>query len=231
MNLQKNLKDNNNEGHRKRLREKFLSGGFNGFHDYEIIELLLTLGTPRKDCKPIAKELIKNFGSLKKVLDADLENLQVVKGVGPSNAFGLKLFQAVSERLAKEKIPEIIDFSSTKIIAEFLQKLLGREKREHFIAFYLDSKNHLIEYRTISIGILNASLVHPREVFEPAVSLHSLSVIVAHNHPSGSVEPSGEDRDITKKLVESGRLLGIDVRDHIIVSNSGFFSFQQQLLI
>jgi len=231
MNLQKNLKDNNNEGHRKRLREKFISGGFNGFHDYEIIELLLTLGTPRKDCKPIAKELIKNFGSLKKVLDADLEDLQVVKGVGPSNAFGLKLFQAVSERLAKEKIPEIIDFSSTKIIAEFLQKLLGREKREHFIAFYLDSKNHLIEYRTISIGILNASLVHPREVFEPAVSLHSSSVIVAHNHPSGSVEPSSEDRDITKKLVESGRLLGIDVRDHIIVSNSGFFSFQQQLLI
>lgn len=231
MNLQKNLKDNNNEGHRKRLREKFLSGGFNGFHDYEIIELLLTLGTPRKDCKPIAKELIKNFGSLKKVLDADLEDLQVVKGVGPSNAFGLKLFQAVSERLAKENIPEIIDFSSTKIIAEFLQKLLGREKREHFIAFYLDSKNHLIEYRTISIGILNASLVHPREVFEPAVSLHSSSVIVAHNHPSGSVEPSSEDRDITKKLVESGRLLGIDVRDHIIVSNSGFFSFQQQLLI
>ncbi len=219
------------EGHRKRLRERFLQSGLNGFHDYEIVELLLTLGTPRKDCKTMAKEAIKEFGGLRGVLDAKLQDLQKISGIGSANAFGLKLFQAVAERFAQEQIPEKISLNSMRAIVDYLQKAIGRENKEHFIAFYLDSQSRLIERRTISVGILNAALVHPREVFEPAIALSAAAIIVAHNHPSGIAEPSSEDRKITKCLVETGRVLQIEIRDHIIISKSEHFSFQQQLLL
>lgn len=218
-------------GHRKRLRDRFLQSGLVGFHDYEIVELLLTLGTPMKDCKPMAKEAIEKFHGLRGVLDAKLLDLQEVKGIGPSNAFGIKLFQAVAERLAKEQIPEKLDLNTSQAIVNYLQKAIGREEQEHFMVFYLDTQNRLIENKTISIGVLNAAIVHPREVFEPAVALRAASIIVAHNHPSGHVEPSSEDREITKRLVETGRILDIEVRDHIIISKFDHFSFRQQLLL
>jgi len=218
-------------GHRKRLRERFLRSGLDSFHDYEIIELLLTLGTPLKDCKQMAKDAITEFKGLRGVLDASVEELQKIEGIGPSNAFGIKLFQAVAECIAKEHLPNRLELRSTGTVVDYLQEWIGREKKEHFVALYLDSQDHLIENRVISIGILNASLVHPREVFEPAVTLRSSSIIVAHNHPSGNVEPSSEDREVTNKLVETGRVMEIMIKDHIIVSNSEHFSFQQQLLI
>jgi DNA repair protein RadC len=218
-------------GHRKRLRDRFLQSGLIGFHDYEIVELLLTLGTPRRDCKEMAKDAIKQFGGLRGVLDATLDELQSIKGVGPSNAFGMKLFQAVEERMAKERLPKKVELQSLQSIVQYLQKKIGREKQEHCVALYLDTQNQLIEERSISVGTLNAASVHPREVFEPAVALRAASVIVAHNHPSGATEPSSEDRDITKRLVETGRVLGIELRDHIIVSQVEHFSFQQQLIL
>ncbi|HNQ31776.1 MAG TPA: DNA repair protein RadC [Candidatus Woesebacteria bacterium] len=218
-------------GHRKRLRDRFLRSGLSGFHDYEIVELLLTLGTPLKDCKQMAKNAIMEFKGLRGVLDASIEDLQRIKGIGPSNVFGIKLSQAVTERLFKEHLPSKLCLRTLNAVVQYLQKWIGREKKEHFVALYLDSHNQLIENRTISIGILNASLVHPRELFEPAVRLHSASIIVAHNHPSGNVEPSSEDRDLTKRLVETGKIMGIEIQDHIIVSHSEHFSFQQQLII
>lgn len=218
-------------GHRKRLRERFLQSGLQGFHDYEIIELLLTLGTPRRDCKQMAKEAIKEFKGLRGVLDANIVDLQRIKGIGPANAFGVKLFQAIAERMAKEQIPEKLDLRAPQSIVNYLQKSIGREQKEHFIALYLDARDSLIESKTISVGILNGALVHPREVFEPAIALHAASIIVAHNHPSGSAEPSGDDREITRCLVESGRIVGIEIRDHIIIAKTEYFSFRQQLLL
>lgn len=218
-------------GHRKRLRERFVQSGLEGFHDYEIIELLLTLGTPRRDCKQMAKEAIKECKGLRGVLDASVEELQRIYGIGPANSFGIKLFQAVAERMAKEKIPEKLNLDFAQSIVDYLQKAIGIEQKEHFIALYLDAREGLIESRTISVGTLNASLVHPREVFEPAVALHAAGIIVAHNHPSGSAEPSGDDREITKRLVETGRILGIEIRDHIIIAKTEHFSFRQQLLL
>src|SRR3989344_1214922 len=120
-------------GHRGRLRKRFLQSGLDGFLDYEIVELLLTLGTPRKDCKQMAKAAMKTFGGLHGVLDASLADLQQIKGIGPSNAFGIKLFQAVSERYAEEQIPKKITFDSPKAVADYLQKSIGREKKEHFV--------------------------------------------------------------------------------------------------
>ena len=218
-------------GHRKRLRERFLQGGLDGFLDYEIVELLLTLGTPRKDCKQIAKEAIKTFGGLAEVLDAPLEELQKIKGIGPHNVFGLKLFQAISERYAKEKIPKKTLLTSPKAVADYLKQKLGRENKEHFLILLLDSRNNLIKDNIISIGTLNASLVHPREVFKEAIDNRAASIIISHNHPSGDPEPSGDDLEMTKRLVEAGKILGIEVIDHIIVSKNKFFSFKERRLI
>lgn len=218
-------------GHRGRLRDRFLQSGLDGFLDYEIVELLLTLGTPMKDCKQMAKEAIKQFKGLRGVLDASLDDLQSVKGIGPSNAFGIKLFQAISEHYAKKKIPRKISLSSPQEVVNYLKERLGREKKEHFLVLLLDSKNYMIRCNEVSVGTLNASLVHPREVFEPAIRSSAASVIVAHNHPSGDIKPSHEDLLITKKLVDSGKLLDIHVLDHIIVTKDSYSSLKEQSLI
>ena len=220
-----------NAGHRKRLRERFLKSGLEGFLDYEIVELLLTLGTPRKDCKQMAKEAIKNFGGLRGVLSTSYEELQRVKGVGPSNAFGLKLFQATSERLAREQIPEKIAMSSSKAVADYLKKYIGLEKKEHFVMLSIDARNNLIKISNISVGSLNASVVHPREVFKEAIQASAAQIIIAHNHPSGDPEASPEDVALTRRLAETAKIIGIELLDHIIVTKDNFSSLKEQNLI
>ena len=226
----KNIIEPKVEGHRKRLRDKFLKAGLDGFLDYEIVELLLTLGTPRKDCKSMAKEAIQKFNGLNGVLDATLEELQKIKGIGPANAFGVKLFQAVSERYAREKTPPKALLGSPQLIFEFLREKYGNAKKEYFLVLCLDTKKKLIA-KEVSVGILNASLVHPREVFNVAIQNSAAQIIVAHNHPSGDVTPSKEDINTTKRLVEAGKLLGISVLDHIIFSRSSFSSCMELQLL
>lgn len=220
-----------NAGHRKRLRERFLRSDLDGFGDYEIVELLLTLGTPRRDCKSVAKETIKHFGGLREVLDASYEELQKVSGIGPSNAFGLKLFQAVSERLARERIPEKIVMNSSRAVADYLQKSIGLEKKEHFVMLSMDSRNNLIKINDISVGSLNASIVHPREVFKEAIQSSAAQIIIAHNHPSGNSEASPEDVALTRRLAEAAKIIGIELLDHIIVTRDNFSSLKEQNLI
>lgn len=217
-------KENKGRGHRKRLRERFINSGLTGFLDYEIVELLLTLGTPRKDYKEMAKELFKKYKGLTEVLDADFSELQKIKGIGPMNAFGIKLFQAMAERYAKEKISQKTKINSPAEAAGYLQKKIGREKKEHFVALYLDTRHQLIHEEIISVGTLNASLVHPREVFKTAVDKLAVGIIVAHNHPSGDPLPSQADIDLTKRLIEAGKLMGINLIDSLIVTNNDFKS-------
>jgi len=219
------------EGHRKRLRERFLSGGLDGFLDYEIVELLLTLGTPRKDCKQMAKEATQKFKGLREVLEASFEELQEIKGIGPSNVFGIKLFQAISERYAKEKISKKIPLTSSALVADFLRQKIGREKKEHFFILTLDSHNCLIKDIDISVGTLNANLVHPREVFKEAIRFSAAQIIIAHNHPSGDPKASPDDVAITRRLEEAAKIFGIELLDHIIVTKDSFSSLKEQGLI
>lgn len=221
---------NKGDGHRGRLRQRFLQSGLDGFLDYEIIELLLTLGTPRKDCKQPAKEAIIKFKGFGGVLDATIEELQQIKGIGPSNAFGIKLFQAISEKHSKEKITTNNLMNSPQMVFEYLKEKIGKEKKEHFIILCFDTRNNLIT-DNVSVGTLNASLVHPREVFKKAILNNSSHVIIAHNHPSGDPTPSEDDILTTKRLVESGKILGISVVDHIIVSRNDFASLREKRLI
>ena len=218
-------------GHRKRLRTRFLEAGFDGFLDYEVVELLLTLGTPRKDCKQMAKKAIKKFEGLQRVLDASPEELQQVEGIGLANIFGLKLFQAVSERYRKEKIFKKIPLTSPEAVASYLREKLGRKKKEYFVVLSLDSRNNLIKISDVSIGTLNANLVHPREVFKEAILAHAAQIILAHNHPSGNPEPSPEDVALTRRLEEAAKIFGIELLDHIIVTKDAFSSLKEQNLI
>ncbi len=223
---------NKDKGHRRRLREKFIKSGISGFHDYEIIELLLTLGTPRKDCKQPAKEAIKKFKSLKGILEAPMEKLQEIDGIGPHNAFGIKLFQEISERYLKEKIiGKKIQLKSSKEVYDYLFQSMQKNKKEVFKVLFLDAKNKIINTEDLFEGTLNTSSVYPREIMKKAINYNAVSLIFAHNHPSGNPEPSQSDKDITKNLVIAGKVMQIKILDHIIIGDNKYFSFTDEGLI
>lgn len=222
----------NQEGHRKRLRDKFIRSGILGFHDYEIVELLLTLGTPRKDCKQQAKKAMRKFKTLRGVLEAPTEELQEIKGIGPHNVFGIKLFQEISERYLKERIiGKKIQLKSSKEVYDYLFQSMQKDKKEVFKVMFLDGKNRLVEVEDLFEGSLTSSVVYPREIMKQAIKYNAASLIFVHNHPSGDPDPSPSDKDITKELVFAGHLMQIKVLDHIIIGDNKYFSFADGGLI
>jgi len=218
-------------GHRKRLRERFIRGGLAGFHDYEIVELLLSLGTPRKDCKQQAKEAINRFKTLRGVLSAPSEELQQIEGIGPHSAFGIKLVQEVAREFLKEKILDKPVYKSSNEIFDYLYHSMRDLKKEVFKTIFLNSKNQIIETSDLFEGTINRSSVSPKEVIEDAIKYKATALIFVHNHPSGSCEPSKSDRDLTKDLVFAGSLMQIKVLDHIVIGNDRYYSFATEGLI
>jgi DNA repair protein RadC len=223
--------DSISAGHRKRLREKFIKSGLIGFHDYEIIELLLTLGSPRKDCKPQAKEAIKRFKTLRGVLEASLEELQQIDGIGPHSAFGVKLVQEVAREFLKEKIMDKPIYKSAQEIFDYLYHSMRGLKKEVFKVIYLNSQNQIIEMADLFQGTVDSSFISPREVIEGTIKYNAASLIVVHNHPSGDPEPSQNDKEMTRDLVYAGSIMRIRVLDHIIIGNNKYFSFAGEGLI
>ncbi len=219
------------EGHRKRLREKFMKSSLKGFHDYEIIELLLSLGTPRKDCKQQAKEAIKRFKTMRGVLEAPPEELQKIEGIGAHSAFGIKLVQEVAREFLKEKIIDKPIYRSAQEIFDYLYHSMRDLKKEVFKVIYLNSQNQIIETDDLFEGTINSSSVSPREVVESAIKNSAASLIFVHNHHSGNPEPSKSDKELTKDLVYAGSIMRIRVLDHVIIGNNKFFSFASQGLI
>lgn len=221
------------EGHRRRLRDKFLKVGLEAFLDYEIVELLLTLGTPRRDCKEQAKVALKKFKGLRGVLDASLEELQQIKGIGPLNAFGIKIFQEISQRYLKEKIiGKTIELKSSKAVFDYLYQSMPKEKKEVFKVLFLDGKNKLIEVEDLFEGSLTSSAVYPREIMKTAIIKYAAAALIfVHNHPSGDPHPSGSDKEITKELVSAGEVMEIKVLDHIIIGGNEYFSFADEGLL
>jgi len=218
-------------GHRLRLREKFLKNGLHSFLDHEIIELLLTLGTPRQDCKHAAKEALKQFRSLSGVLEAPPDDLQKVKGVGPHNVLGVRFIQEVSRRYLRERMMNRPVCHSSKEVFDYLYHSLRDARREKFKVLFMDAKNRIIEEKTISEGTVDSSAVYPREVIKSALKFDASSLIFVHNHPSGDPTPSESDRDITKELVFAVQVMQVKVLDHIIIGNNCFFSFADEGLI
>ena len=168
-------------GHRKRLRERFLQGGLSGFHDYEIIELLLTLATPRKDCKDAAKAALKQFGTLQGVLDASGRELTEVEGIGPRNMLGIRLIKAIAERYLEMHLHEKVPLNHSQALFDYLDGSLRGRRREEFKALFLDAKNHLLAVKTLAQGTVTAASVYPQEVVRAALDHHAAALIVAHN--------------------------------------------------
>ncbi|MEN6310548.1 MAG: DNA repair protein RadC [Acidobacteriota bacterium] len=219
------------DGHRARLREKFLKGGLAGFLDYEIIELLLTLGTPRRDCKGAARDVLKEFKTFRGVLEAPARDLQRVPGIGPRNVFGLRLVHEVSRRFLKDRMMSRPVCHSSKEVFDYLYHALRDLKKEQFKVIFLDTKNQVIEEKTLFEGTVDSSAVYPREVIRDALLYEASALIFAHNHPSGDPEPSLCDKEITRELVFAARLIQIRVLDHVIIGNNRYYSFADQGLI
>jgi DNA repair protein RadC len=218
-------------GHRKRLRERFFAGGLSGFHDYEVIELLLSLNTPRKDCKDTAKALLKQFKTFQGVLEADVTDLCRVPGVGSANSLGIRLIKAVADRYLATKILERDVVKNPDDLLDYLNHTIGFKGKEHFAAVFLNAKNRVLAFEILFSGSLTASAVYPREVVIKALGHQAAAVIFAHNHPSGDVTPSASDLDITRKLLFALGFVGITVHEHLIVGSQGVYSFAAQGLI
>lgn len=212
-------------GHRRRLRERFLTSGLDGFHDYEVIELLLTLATPQKDCKAAAKAAMQRFKSLPGVLDAAPADLCQVPGIGPVNLFGIKLVPAVCRRYQKQHLAGKQALSNSRALFDYLDHIIRDRKRECFVAIYLDAKNRVLADEILFTGTVTASAVYPREVVRAALAHSAAAVIFAHNHPSGDPAPSPDDMAITRRLVAACGLMGITVHEHLIVGTEGYYSF------
>lgn len=210
-----------------RPREKLIQYGPEKLSNSELLALLLRSGNKDVNAIELAGKILKKFGA-KELPNLNFKDLKKIPGLGPAKACEIVACFELGKRLLKDKKAQI--FLTPKEIWEEL-KDLKNHKKEHFVIFYLDSRNQEIKRETISIGSLNANLVHPREVFEPAVRNLTAQIILAHNHPSGDPEPSEDDLEITKRLVESGKILGIEVIDHIIVAKNDFFSFKERKLI
>jgi DNA repair protein RadC len=219
------------QGHRKRLREKFLKSGLSGFHDYEIVELLLSLGTPRKDCKALAKEAIKRFQTLRGVLEAPTEELQQIDGIGAHSAFGIKLVQEVAREFLKAKILDKPFYKSSQEVFDYLYHAMRGLRKEVFKVVYLNSQNQILATADLSEGTVNSSAVSPRDVVEGAVKSNAAGLIFVHNHPSGNPEPSNSDRGLTRELVFIGRIMRIKALDHIIIGDNRYYSFAGEGLI
>ena len=219
---------NSMNGHRKRLRDKFLkAGNLDAFGDYEIIELLLTLATPRKDCKLTAKKALKKFKNLQGVFEASSFELQSIEGIGKANVFGLKFIKSIAKRYLKEKALKQDVVNNPKLFLDFLNYHIKDKHKELFVCLFLNSANKAIAIETIFEGTLNKSSVYPREVIKKALEHKAAALIFAHNHPSGESKPSPSDLLITKKLLFACSFLDIKVHDHIIITKQAFFSFSE----
>ncbi|MBX3581000.1 MAG: DNA repair protein RadC [Rhizobiaceae bacterium] len=217
-------------GHRDRLRKRFAVSG-DTMPDYELLELLLYKAIPRGDTKPVAKALLKRFGTLAEVLGAPPHLLQEVKGVGPSAALELKVIASAASRMARGEIHKREILSSWEKVLEYCRAAMAFEEREQFRILFLDKKNALIADEVQQVGTVDHTPAYPREVIRRALELSSTAIILAHNHPSGDPTPSRADIEMTKEIIEAGKRLGVVVHDHIIIGRKGFASMKGLLLI
>lgn len=214
-------------GHRARMREKFKRSGLAGFHDYEVLELILTWCIARKDVKPAAKKLLQRFGTFQCVLDASIEDLRMVDGIGEHSAILLKLVRACSDHyLAAAAARNDIIASPQKLIS-YLRSSMSSLRDEQFRAVYLNAKNELLHDEILHEGTVDQTAVYPRKIVERALAAGAVSIILVHNHPSGDPCPSRHDMRLTETLVQATKLLSIRVHDHIIIGRNGYYSFAE----
>lgn len=218
-------------GHRARLRERLLAGGDGALADHEVIEYLLMTAIPRKDVKPLAKSLLARFGGLAGVLNAEPVALAKHPGMGETSAAALKIVALATRRLARTGVQDQPVLASWQALIDYLTVDMAHLKHERVRVLYLDTRNRLVSDEILSEGSLDEAAIHPREVVKKALDLGAAALILVHNHPSGSPEPSRADIQITSRIAEAARLLGIALHDHVIIGKEGHVSLRTKGLI
>ncbi|MEM6665397.1 MAG: DNA repair protein RadC [Pseudomonadota bacterium] len=218
-------------GHRDRLRDRFKESGSDGMPDYELLELILFRSIPRRDTKPVAKALLDRFGTIANVFGAPISRLAEIEGVGKTVALDLKLVRAAAERIARAEINERPLLSSWSSVIQYCHTAMAHEDKEQFRVLFLDKRNSLIADEVQQVGTVDHTPVYPREVVKRALELSATAIILVHNHPSGDPTPSRADIDMTQKIVDVAKPLGIAVHDHLIIAREGHASFRALRLL
>jgi DNA repair protein RadC len=215
-------------GHRERLRERFEKGGFTGFHDYEVLEMLLTFIFRQGDVKPLAKELIKTFGSFSKVLDASVVELENVKGMGKASALNLHAFRETMAYYFQNHVTvDKEQITQMSALVEMLRASIGHKQNEILFSIFLNAKNEVLATKELGEGTVSQASAFPRKIVEEALKQKATSIILAHNHPGGVAEPSEHDESITAEIQKALALVEISLQDHIILANNEYYSFNR----
>ncbi len=219
------------EGHRNRMRSRLLGAGPDALADHEMLEMLLFLALPRRDTKPIARDLLTRFGGFGAVVSASAAELRAVEGLGDAGIAALKLAQAAAARLLRGELASKPVLHSWEALTDYLRAALGHEKTEQFRVLFLDARTRLIADEIMGRGTINHAPVYPREIARRALELHASTVILAHNHPSGTTEASRDDVAMTREVRRALQPLGIIMHDHLIVTGEACVSMQRQGLL
>ncbi|SHI06667.1 RadC family protein [Bradyrhizobium erythrophlei] len=218
-------------GHRMRLRERFHGAGPDALSDYELLEMVLFTSQPRRDMKPLAKSLLKKFGSFAEVIHAPATRLREVDGVGDVTITQLKLIAAAASRIAKGQLQQRTMLSSWNDVIDYCRTSMAFADKEQFRILFLDKRNQLISDEVQQTGTVDHTPVYPREVIKRALELSATAVILVHNHPSGDPTPSQADIQMTRAIIDIATPLGISVHDHLIVGKNGHASMKGLRLI
>lgn len=218
------LRDVPNE---ERPRERMIQYGAQALSNAELLAILLRTGTFQESAVHVAQRLLRESGGLRNLTDMSIEQFTEIKGIGAAKALQIQAGIELGRRLARSAMNETVTIRSPQDVASLLMEDMRYLQKEHFVCLFLNTKNHVIGQETLSMGSLNASIVHPREVFRAAIKRSSASIVCAHNHPSGDPTPSPEDVQITKRLVQAGDIVGIDVLDHIVIGDQRFASLKE----
>jgi len=218
-------------GHRERLRERFHGAGPDALSDYELLEMALFPALPRRDTKPLAKTLLKKFGSFAEVIHAPEARLREVDGIGDASITQLKLIAAAASRIAKGQLKLRTMLSSWNDVIDYCRTSMAFADKEQFRILFLDKRNQLISDEVQQVGTVDHTPVYPREVIKRALELSATAILLVHNHPSGDPTPSQADIQMTKAIIDIASPLGIAVHDHIIVGKNGHASMKGLRLI
>lgn len=212
----------------ERPRERMVRDGPNALSNQEIIALLLGSGTRSESVLQLATRVLQHFDGLRLLKEASIKELMDIHGIGVAKAVQIMAAMELGKRIQQFTIEDRYTIRSPEDVANYVMEEMRHLQQEHFVCLYLSTKNHVLHKKTIFIGSLNASIVHPREVFKEAFRYSAASIVVLHNHPSGDASPSQEDIEVTKRLDQCGRMLGIDLLDHIIIGDNRFCSMKEK---
>jgi DNA repair protein RadC len=212
----------------ERPRERMLQFGAHALSNAELLAILLRTGTYSESAVRLAQRILSECGDLRSLVDMSKDQLTQIKGIGNAKALQIQASIELGKRLARSTMNEAVTIRSPENVADLMREELRYLQKEHFVCLFLNTKNHVIGQETLSMGSLNASIVHPREVFRAAIKRSSASIVCVHNHPSGDPTPSPEDIQLTHRLTEAGSIIGIEVLDHIIIGDHKFVSLKEQ---